>query len=247
MTRLNLHQNRLKPGQGIAQHGGRGSKHDKALHDIGLTDDKGRLTVFDANDKFEEDKFLGLIRDYRRTHTHQQTATAFKNFAGDRGERVLMPLSEADSGTKLERFSDVVHTAPTSVDIQKYLMEGPLNQFEQMLANIANIGNTLLTPTLDGLNASFKTINASLIGFNEFLQEHQGLAKAGGYGLLAAGGLAVAKVVGWGVGKASSRHCHVNLCRSAGRPVRTVRVDHATCRTNVSCCQILKASVRIAR
>ena len=42
-------------------------------------------------------------------------------------------------------------------------------------------------------------------------------------------------------------HCHVNFCRTAGSHPRMHCADHATCGVHVSCCQMLKVSVRIVR
>jgi cation transport regulator ChaC len=42
-------------------------------------------------------------------------------------------------------------------------------------------------------------------------------------------------------------HCHVNFARAGWSPRWSCRADHAACWAQVSCCQVLKASDRIAR
>jgi hypothetical protein len=42
-------------------------------------------------------------------------------------------------------------------------------------------------------------------------------------------------------------HCHVNFCRTTGSYPRMYYADHATCGAHVTCCQMLKAWVRIVR
>jgi hypothetical protein len=178
----------LLPGEASEAHGGRGSEHVRALADLGITHD-GRLTTVDADGNFDIGMLEADIRNFSTHHSQQETLKALHDAFGTRGERVAAAYINPESGTQLQRFNEAVRTSPTANQIQTDLVQSPMQQFEQMLSNVANIGNTLATTTLPGLNTALQTVNAGLTAFNDFLRNHQAVAEVAGYGALGAGSL----------------------------------------------------------
>lgn len=176
----------LDPKAAEEQHGGKGSAHTAALAALGITQG-GHLTTVDDKGNFDIQKLQEDIRNYARTHSHQEVLNTLHDAFGTRGERVAAIYAEQDSGVRQGRFQEAVRTSPTANQIQTDLSQAPMQQFEQMLANISNIGNTLATPTLSGLNDALKLVNVSLSAFNDFLKNHGDVATGVGYGALAAG------------------------------------------------------------
>lgn len=114
---------------------------------------------------------------------------------------------EPQAEQQLQRFNEAVRTSPTARQIQGDLAQSPMQQFEQMLANVANIGNTLATGTLTSLNTAFHTTSDILVGINDFLKQHPtatavaGDVGLGGASLLALGGAGyVGSAIGRGLG-----------------------------------------------
>lgn len=186
---------RLSPQEAKEAHGGRGSAHVQALAELGITHG-GKLTTVNERGDFDIGKLQTDVRQYAAQHTHQEVLNTLHEAFGTRGERVAAIYAEKDSGTRQERFAEAVRSSPSANQIQTDLSHAPLQQFEQMLANLANIGNTLATTTLPGLNAAFERVNTGLIGFNNWLNQHQTAATVAGYSALGAGTLGAVGLAG---------------------------------------------------
>ena len=186
----------LTPGEATAQHGGRGSEHVRALADLGITHG-GQLTTVDAQGNFDIGKLQEDIAAYAAHHSRQETLKALHDAFGTRGERVAASYIEPQSIQQLQRFNEAVRTSPTARQIQGDLAQSPMQQFEQMLSNFSNIGNTLATTTLPGLNSALQTVNSGLVAFNDFLKQHETAATVAGYGAGAAGAAGAVGALAW--------------------------------------------------
>ena len=183
----------LKPGTGHTQIP-RGSKHDQALRALGITDAKGNLTTLDAEGHFSLDALEKRISDYSTAHPKETLNTLHDAF-GTRGERIAAIYIEPDAAVRKQRFAEAVGTSPTSAQIQKMLSDAPMQQFEQTLARLADIGNTLATATLPQLNEGLKLVNSGLSSLGTFLKDNPRAAEAGGVALA---GVSLAGLFGTG-------------------------------------------------
>lgn len=182
------HTMHMDPGRLQAVAKSRGSLHDQAMEAMHLYDASGHVAADVApGGKLNQAVMLQRIEEYLTTHTSVQDLSTLANAFTVRGSREAAILNDPAVIGKLVTFIESVRH-PTSVNaLQQDLATTPLQQFQQMLANISNIGNTLATPTLTGLNSLFQTTNQYLTGFNAWLKEHQEVAKAVGYTGLAGG------------------------------------------------------------
>ncbi|HEY0288620.1 MAG TPA: hypothetical protein VGC62_16680, partial [Pseudomonas sp.] len=97
------------------------------------------------------------------------------------GGRIANVLSEPGAPERMREQERTFSNAATVREEQGVLSSTTIQQFEQSIANISNIANTLATPTLSGLDAAFKTLNTGLLGINDFLKQHPLAAEVGGY------------------------------------------------------------------
>ena len=163
---------------------------------LGITNAKGELTTVDAQGHFDIGALEKRINEYSVAHPKDTLGTLHAAF-GTRGERIAAIYTGAETMGRRDRFFQAVQSSPTSSEIQGMLSNAPLQQFEQMLARVADIGNTLATATLGPLNDAMKTLNASLTSINDYLKQHPAAAQAGGWGLA---GVGVAALTGLGRG-----------------------------------------------
>ena len=185
----------LKPEEAREAHGGRGSEHVAALHALGILNAGGSLTTVDQHGNFDLHKLEQDIYTFSQGHTHQVVLDTLHAAFGTRGERVAGIFTEQGAMQREERFGQAVSTSPTAREIQSDLAQSPMQQFEQMLANLSNIGNTLATATLPLVNTTLQTLNDGLSGLNDLLQQHPVAAEVGGYGLA---GAIITGVLGFG-------------------------------------------------
>jgi hypothetical protein len=203
----------LKPEEAREAHGGRGSEHVAALHALGILNTGGSLTTVDQHGNFDLHKLEQDIYTFSQGHTHQVVLDTLHAAFGTRGERVAGIFTEQGAMQREERFHQAVSTSPTAQQIQSDLAQSPMQQFEQMLANLSNIGNTLTTATLPALNTILLNVNSGLSGFNDWLQHHPVAAEVGGYGML---GVIGAGVLGFGGRMLSSAGRALGLGRLGG-------------------------------
>jgi hypothetical protein len=185
---LKLNPEALKDYQ---QHS-KGSEHDAAIAAFGFTP----AAVAGAVKAHDLDQFIeSRVHDYAAHHT--DTMGQLINLMGVRGARYAEHFADADAMTRRDRYISGVQGALPVQAEQEKLAEGPMQQFEQMLANFSNIGNTLATATLPAVNTALVGFNAALVATNDFLKSHETIAAAGGAGLLAAGGTALVGGAHW--------------------------------------------------
>ncbi len=185
----------LKPEEAREAHGGRGSEHVAALRALGVVNAGGSLTTVDDHGNFDLHKLEQDIYTFSQGHTHQVVLDTLHAAFGTRGERVAGIFTEKGAMDREERFKNAVDTSPTAQQIQSDLAQSPMQQFEQMLANLSNIGNTLANATLPLVNDGLKALNTGLSGLNDFLQHHPVAAEVGGVGL---GGVILGGLLGFG-------------------------------------------------
>ena len=185
----------LKPEEAREAHGGRGSEHVAALHALGILNAGGSLTTVDQKGNFDLHKLEQDIYAFSQHNSHQVVLDTLHAAFGTRGERVAGIFTEKGAMQREERFQQAVVTSPSAREIQSDLAQSPMQQFEQMLANLSNIGNTLATATLPLVNSGLKALNTGLSGLNDFLQHHPVAAEVGGYGL---GGVVLGGLLGFG-------------------------------------------------
>lgn len=171
-------------------------EHDIALRELHLTDATGKISQEVApGGSLNMQALIEHISGSLQTMTPMRGLEVLRNAFTVRGSREAAELKDPETVARLLDFFKIQKDPPKIDELQKQLATRPLQQFEQMLANIANIGNTLATATLGPLNESFKTMNTWLVGFNNFLKEHQTIAATGGW---AAGASVTAAAVGVG-------------------------------------------------
>jgi hypothetical protein len=166
----------------------RGNAHDTALSSLGITDVRGRLQDVTDSGGLDVDRIKQQIFDYAKVHDRQDTLNTLTNAFGVRGERYAERYAEPGYIERERQQIGTLTSRQTVKQEQATLAMAPLQQFEQMLANVSNIGNTLATATLPGVNSALQTLNAGLIGVNEWLKGHPTATAAAGYGLEIGGG-----------------------------------------------------------
>ena len=167
----------------------RGSEHVKAMEALHLYDATGHVAKDVApGGKLDADVFFEKIDTYLKSGVNRIDAMGVlaKAFTV-RGSREADLFTDPQMFDRLVTYLETVLHPKSVEELQKELATRPLQQFEQMLANIANIGNTLATSTLSPLNDMFKEINIGLINFNDWLKANPLAQEVGGWGLLIAG------------------------------------------------------------
>lgn len=178
----------LSPGHLHAVHQSRGNQHVEAMQALGLFDTHGHVNQDVApGGKLNRDAFLRHIEQFLSTHDPMTDLSVLRNAFTVRGSREAAMLQDPAVIDKLNVFLDNMSHPKSATELQAELQKQALPEFMQMLANIANIGNTLATTTLPGLNNAFTTMNAGLVWFNQYLRDNPLIATLGGYGLLFGG------------------------------------------------------------
>jgi hypothetical protein len=174
--------------------------HDIAMRALGLYDEHGKVTpdILDSQGNLQQKPFLEHIMGYLTTHKPMENLETLRDAFTVRGSREAATLGEKDMIPRLQAYLANQASPPKVDTLQKELSTLPLQQFEQMVANISNIGNTLATATLEPLNKAFQTLNTGLVGINTWLKEHQGASAVIGDTGLAFGAATALGVVGMG-------------------------------------------------
>jgi hypothetical protein len=111
------------------------------------------------------------------------------NAFGDRGARYAEHYLEPGAIQRERQQIAGFHNAPGVRTEQEELAKAPLQQFEQSLARLSDVGNQLGTAVLPGVNSALGLFTKGLEAATGFLQNHPGVAEAGGYGVLGLIGL----------------------------------------------------------
>lgn len=179
----------------------RGDKHGAALHELGFTDGAGKpVEGLEPGGKLNEKKFISILETGLGAHTPMEDLELLRNAFTVRGSREAALLSDPATVGKLTTFLENMTHPQSARTMQAELQTRPLQQWEQMLANLSNVGNTLATTTLPGLNTMIVGINGLLVGVNEFLKQHQTIATGAAWAALAAAGAWATGIIGKGVG-----------------------------------------------
>ena len=178
------------------------NRHDQAIVDLKIRDRAGHLLpgAMDATGDYSERKVEELVKEYAAHHTKEEVTRVMSAGFETRGARFAQPFTTAEGIEREHQQMESYKNAPTVKKELETLQNLPIQQFEQMLSNLANTGNILATETLGPLNTLFKTTNSLLIGFNDFLTHHQGVATAIGDTALGGAALGIA-ALGVGVGR----------------------------------------------
>jgi hypothetical protein len=188
---FNLEPSRLHE---VRQKGG--TAHVEAMKELGLYDAAGKVEERVApGGRVDSDEMMRRIAAALQRHTPIEDLKILRDAFTVRGSREAALFTDPTLVPKLLTFLENMAHPPSAVSMQQAIAGTPLQQFEQMLANFANIGNTLATQTLPGLNDALKVMNTYLISFNTFLKEHPTAAAVGGWG---AAGLITATALGAG-------------------------------------------------
>lgn len=163
--------------------------HDIALHALGITSKTGKLLDQTPEGHLDVARIKQQIFDYGHAHDNADTLNTLQDAFGQYGGRYASAYLEKGYINREKSQVAAFRDAPSVADEQTALSHSPLQQFEQMLANVANIGNTLATTTLGPLNVAFGAVNTNLIAFNAWLKEHSTVATVGGWSTLVGGSL----------------------------------------------------------
>ena len=171
----------------------KGSLHDRALERLGIVDKHGKFLDVDARGNRDLDREKQQIFDYGRTHSRQDLENTLKDAYGIQGFRYAEAYAEPGY-IEREREQKAGMLAGKSVrEQQTELANTPMQNMQQMVANFANMGNTIATATLPTLNEAFRTTSEIVGGINDFLKGHPAAANT-------AGDAAIGKIVGGIVG-----------------------------------------------
>lgn len=167
----------------------RGKEHDIALRALGLEDPKtGKIREDVApGGHLDVPSFVEHVSASLQKMNPMEALNVLRNAFTVRGSREAAELKDPHVVGELMDFLKTLQHPTSVADLQAQLSTRALQQWEQMLANISNIGNTLATQTLPGLNEMFKDLNSGLVGINNWLKENPLAASIGGWGLLFGG------------------------------------------------------------
>jgi hypothetical protein len=173
-----------------------GTAHVEAMKELGLYNAAGQVDEKVApGGKVDTDEMMARIAGALQKHTNIEDLKILRDAFTVRGSREAALFTDPTLVPKLLTFLENMKHPPSATSMQAAIAGTPIQQFEQMLANLSNIGNTLATQTLPGLNEALKVMNAGLIGINTFLKEHPVAAEAAGW---TAAGLAGTAAIGVG-------------------------------------------------
>ena len=165
--------------------------HVRALRELGVTDAAEHLTDLNSRGGVDLGKILADIRSYGAQHTSAELADALHQAFGIQGlpDATLRALQHG-SFADFEKTGAGTSGAPAQ---QAMLAATPLQQFEQSLARLQDIGNLLGTAILPG----FTTLETRLLGFLEAVENFPSRHKVVPSALAHAAGGAT---IGWWVG-----------------------------------------------
>ena len=172
------------------------SGHTKAMQSLGIVDGKGKFAAdVMPNGSLDAMAMFQHIAEYAKSHKPEEVLGALRNAFTVRGMRVAGSFESPDAIPRLMAFIDQLNRLPGAVDTQKALAESPMQKFEQSLARLSDLANTLATATLPGLTGAFDGVRASADALNSMFKGNKPAAATAGYGLeglavglLAAGG-----------------------------------------------------------
>jgi hypothetical protein len=156
--------------------------HSKAMVAMGLMDKDGKIAKDVApGGKLDAMALLKHIADYAGKNKPLEVLETLRNAFTVRGMRVAGVLENEDTIGRLKNYLDQLNRLPGASATQKALAQSPMQQFEQVMARLSDVGNTLATATLPGLKVAFEVLQTSLASFNKFLQDNQPVAAGLGY------------------------------------------------------------------
>ncbi len=154
----------------------------KALQALGVMDDKGGIREDVApGGHVNAMALLQHIADFAKKNEPIEVLKVLREAFTVRGMRVAGAMESPDAIPRLVTYIDQLNRLPGARATQDALAQSPLQAFEQMLARANDVGNTLVTGTLPGLQKAFEGLTAVLTGLNTFLKDHEGTATVGGY------------------------------------------------------------------
>ena len=166
-----------------------GTEQVKALHELGLTDAHGNLTVLNADGSLDISAFHARLRQYGATH-HGLAAGAVAERAFLRqGSRAAMVDFNSDTKGNYDAFTQSVDGAGTVRQQQAEQARGAAQQGEQAEKRIRDLLNQLMAQTLPGVIIALSATTAAVTGLTGFLRDHPVAAEAAGYGALGLAGL----------------------------------------------------------
>ena len=174
------------------------SGHAKAMQSLGIIDGKGKFSGdVMPNGSLDAMALFQHIADYAKSHKPDEVLGVLRNAFSVRGMRVAGSFESPDAIPRLMTFIEQLNRLPGAVETQKALAESPMQKFEQSLARLSDLANTLATATLPGLTGAFDGVRASAEMLNGMFKGNQPAAATAGYGLE---GLAVGLLAASGKG-----------------------------------------------
>ncbi len=165
--------------------------HVLALHNLGLLDSSGRLTVLGPGGRLSIHKEIAALIAASGRMSKQALASALHAAFGIRGERGAALV--AMLGHLYASFGKAVSTTPGAARQQALFAKTPLQQFEQVWARLQDIGNIMATTVLPDFLAITNMLLRLTNMIDTLFRRHPYLANALFQGAL---GAAVAGPVG---------------------------------------------------
>lgn len=183
--------------------------HQAALHALGILDAAGRLTVLNKSGGIDLAKVVADIQRFAATHTKALVEGVLYNAFGTRGLRGAALIAEQQK--RLAAFEKLVAGTLGAAAQQSLFAHTPLQEFEQLLARLEDIGNVLAANLLPALGEFLAFLDRTLGSIDRFLARHHLAAGAAGGAAVGAAvgsivpgvGTAVGAAVGAGVGVAA--------------------------------------------
>jgi len=182
--------------------------HVAALKDLGILDKAGHLAVLNKQGGVDIGKILTDIQRYGAHHTQSDLADVLYKAFGIRGMRgaTLLALQK----DLFAAFEKLIAGTPGAAAQQATFAQTPLQEFEQLLARLQDIGNVLATELLPDLGKFLGFLDRTLGVVDRYLGEHHVAAGAAGGAAVGAAvgsvipgvGTAAGAVVGAGIGAA---------------------------------------------
>ncbi len=167
----------------------RGRAHDQALRALGLVDSKGQWTQTTPGGGMDLMGVLQKITEFSRAHmgNPQLVGNTLKDAFGVWGGRAAAPFTNPEALTQLERYLKFIRSSPDALTLQENMAGTTQGQFQQTIARIQDVGNTLATSTLPQLNAALQVTTQLFGGLDAWLAKHQLVTHVGAWSLLGGG------------------------------------------------------------
>lgn len=171
--------------------------HTEALKKMNLVGADGKLSVLDDKGSIDAFKMMNAIVSFAETHSHQEVLSTEHAAFGVRGERLAGILNTPEAIAKARTYLNNISNGPSAVEAQGMMGTTTMQLFEQNLARVSDIFNTMGTSVLPQLNTAFEHTATFLGGVNNVARDQPAIAQGGLLGTISAGILGIIGGAPW--------------------------------------------------